>query len=103
MLKVALLVNPVAGIGGTVGLKGSDGQVVQKQAASMGGVARGAARVRRTLTRAAEVIERIDWVTWGGSMGAWLLDEFEIRPEVFDGPTGEPTARDTRLADVIKQ
>ena len=96
MLKIALLINPVAGIGGSVGLKGSDGRAVQSRAATMGGEARGFTRARRALVRAAEVLEQIDWVTWGGSMGGLLLDEFEVPGVVLETPVDEPTANDTR-------
>ncbi|MCH8141544.1 MAG: ATP-NAD kinase family protein [Proteobacteria bacterium] len=98
MLKIALLINPVAGIGGTVGLKGSDGHAIQSRAASLGGVPRGVERARRTLRHANAVIDRIDWVTWGGSMGALLFAELEIRGEVLSTPIGAPTAGDTRRA-----
>lgn len=98
MLKIALLINPIAGIGGTAGLKGSDGQAVQHKAAALGGVPRGVARTRRTLARAKKVIERIDWVTWGGSMGAELLDEFEIPCQVLEVFAGESSAIETHRA-----
>ncbi|MCZ6617097.1 MAG: NAD(+)/NADH kinase [Gammaproteobacteria bacterium] len=98
MLKIALLINPVAGIGGSVGLKGSDGRAVQSRAAALGGEARGVARARRTLVRSAEVLEQIDWVTWGGSMVGLLLDEFEAPGVVLETPVDEPTANDTRRA-----
>ena len=35
-LRVVLLINPVAGLGGTVALKGSDGQAVQQEALAKG-------------------------------------------------------------------
>ena len=44
-MKVALLVNPRAGLGGAVGLKGSDGPEVQTEAIARRGQARGASRV----------------------------------------------------------
>ncbi len=36
-MKIGLIINPVAGIGGSVGLKGSDGEEVQKLALEKGG------------------------------------------------------------------
>ena len=71
-LKFGLLVNPVAGIGGAVGLKGSDGAAIQTEARARGGEARGVARSRRALTAASHLAE-VQWFTWGGAMGADLL------------------------------
>ncbi|MCZ6640874.1 MAG: ATP-NAD kinase family protein [Gammaproteobacteria bacterium] len=98
MLKIALLINPVAGIGGTVGLKGSDGRAVQQSAAALGGVPRGVARTRRALARAQMALEHVNWVTWGGSMGAELLAEFETESQVLEIFAGESTATETRRA-----
>ena len=48
-VKLGLVINPMAGIGGAVGLKGSDGDQVQEQALAMGGQGRGEARLRTFL------------------------------------------------------
>jgi predicted polyphosphate/ATP-dependent NAD kinase len=37
-MRIGLIVNPIAGIGGRVGLKGSDGAEIQQLALSRGGV-----------------------------------------------------------------
>ncbi|NCF33044.1 MAG: ATP-NAD kinase, partial [Proteobacteria bacterium] len=42
-MKIGLLVNPLAGLGGAVALKGSDGEALQQQALSREGRGRGAA------------------------------------------------------------
>ena len=80
-MKIGLLVNPLAGLGGAVGLKGSDGDLLQQQARQRAGQARGASRVGQFLQHiltaneerehAADAQTRpIEWVTWGGEMGA---------------------------------
>lgn len=68
-LRVGLVVNPVAGIGGSVGLKGSDGEDVQAWARSLGGIP----AAPRRATEALEVLRRegvpFTLVTGGGPMG----------------------------------
>lgn len=55
-LRIGLIVNPVAGLGGRVGLKGSDGAEVVARALALGAVPEAGARTVRTLERlAAEV------------------------------------------------
>lgn len=56
---VGLVVNPVAGLGGAAGLKGSDGVEVQRAALAMGATPRAgerAARAVRTLTDRKSVV-----------------------------------------------
>ncbi len=73
MMHVGILVNPIAGIGGTVALKGSDGEAVQHEAASAGGKPRGGDRLVRMLVSLGETAGQFRWSTWGGDMGAhWL-------------------------------
>ncbi len=73
-LKVGLIVNPHAGIGGPVGLKGSDG--VYDEALAKGGVSRVAERVGVVIDAIDH--ERIDWVTVPGEMGADVLQQHGI-------------------------
>ena len=96
-LTFGLLVNPVAGIGGAVGLKGSDGAAIQAEARARGGEARGARRSRRALTSATRLAE-VRWFTWGGDMGERVLASIGIDCEVLGGTGDTTSAEDTGAA-----
>ena len=74
LLRIGLVVNPLAGIGGAVGLQGSDGEVVQRAARERDGKPRGEERLSIFLQalrpRLGGDFGRLVWCTWGGVMGA---------------------------------
>lgn len=96
MLKVGLLVNPRAGIGGAVALKGSDG--VFEQALARGGQPRAESRVPRTLSVLGKQSACCEWYCWGGEMGERYLLDAGIRAEVLGQPGRSTSATDTRAA-----
>lgn len=97
--RLGLVVNPKAGIGGSVGLKGSDGAAIQKQALALGAVP-------KALNRAIEAIQflvtlrgELEIVTYPGEMGANAAVACGFEPVVIGAITpGETTAADTRQA-----
>ncbi|MET8545238.1 ATP-NAD kinase, partial [Kitasatospora sp. NPDC004799] len=64
---IGLVVNPVAGLGGRVGLKGSDGAEVQRRALALG--ARPQAVDRATLTLR-QLPSEVELITADGALGA---------------------------------
>ena len=70
MVRLGLLVNPDAGLGGRLGLKGSDGQA--ELARSMGAEDRSGPRMRAMLEHFSSIhragFEDISWVTSEGRM-----------------------------------
>jgi predicted polyphosphate/ATP-dependent NAD kinase len=96
---IGLIVNPVAGLGGRVALKGSDGAEIQALARARGGVSPAADRAATTLCAMNAVKEVAMLLTCHGEMGetaatraGWAAEKLEAHP------TGETTAEDTRAA-----
>ncbi len=69
MKKLGLIVNPVAGVGGRVGLKGSDGAEVLRAALERGAMRDAPRRARQALERLARVRDHVEILTWPGEMG----------------------------------
>ena len=99
LLPGVLLVNPLAGIGGAVGLKGSDGDAIVAQALALGAQKRAAERVAITLEHLQPVQDCIQWFTWGGEMGESSLRAAGFAAQVLGRPSGErSSAADTEHA-----
>jgi predicted polyphosphate/ATP-dependent NAD kinase len=67
--KLGLIVNPVAGVGGRVGLKGSDGADVLRAALERGASRDAPRRAQTALERLSRLRDEIEIVTWPGEMG----------------------------------
>jgi predicted polyphosphate/ATP-dependent NAD kinase len=102
LLRIGLVVNPLAGIGGAVGLQGSDGEVVQRAARERDGKPRGEERLSIFLqalrTRLGGDFGRLAWCTWGGVMGAQILSSNGVIAQVAGEPAAQTSAQDTQLA-----
>jgi predicted polyphosphate/ATP-dependent NAD kinase len=96
-MRIGFVVNPIAGMGGRVGLKGTDGKVAEARA--RGATPRSPDRARRALAALAERVPGATLLTWGGPMGADVAREAGLDPTVLGEPSGEETtAGDTRAA-----
>jgi predicted polyphosphate/ATP-dependent NAD kinase len=97
--RVGLIVNPVAGLGGRVGLKGSDGAAVQQRALELGAVPRALDRTTEALVRLRPIAGEFEFVTYPGEMGEEAARRSEFDPEVIgEIVPGRTTAEDTRAA-----
>ena len=67
--KLGVVVNPVAGVGGRVGLKGSDGAEILRRALELGAVRDAPRRAQLALERLNRLRDHIEVVTWPGEMG----------------------------------
>jgi len=98
VLRVGLIVNPVAGLGGTAALKGSDGVATQRMARERGAVPQANARVVAALAPLRDRVAEFEFSTWGGAMGADVLRSVGIAARVDGQPADPSTAADTRAA-----
>ena len=97
MRTLGVVVNPVAGMGGRVGLKGTDGKVAEARA--RGAEPRAPDRAREALARVHELTPDTEVLTYGGEMGADPARAAGFEPTVVGHPDGEETAAgDTRVA-----
>ena len=97
--KLGLIVNPVAGLGGRVGLKGSDGPEVWKKALSLGAEPESPGRAMKTLERLADLRERLELVTYPAEMGEEEARACGFSPRVIGAiESGGTTPADTERA-----
>ena len=95
--RIGLIVNPYAGLGGRVGLKGSDGVETRRKALEMGAVPRSPARTVEALLELRELAEFMI-VTYPGQMGEDEVRDAGFEPEVIGATSGETSAEDTKRA-----
>jgi predicted polyphosphate/ATP-dependent NAD kinase len=96
MKKIGFLINPIAGMGGAVGLKGTDGKL--EEAATRGAVPQAKNRADITL-KALENNQDLTFLTPSGKMGEESLKETTFnRIQVISYPGIESTAKDTKIA-----
>jgi NAD+ kinase len=97
MRRVGLVVNPIAGMGGRVGLKGTDNKV--EEARNRGAEPRSPDRAREALEQLKTQPESVALYTYGGPMGEDEAIAAGFSPTVVGAPEREETtAADTRAA-----
>ncbi len=96
--RLGLIINPVAGLGGRVGLKGSDGAEIQRRALALGAVPRSQERAIQALERL-EPADGFELVTCPSEMGADAARACGFAPVVIGtARPGGTTAQDTITA-----
>jgi predicted polyphosphate/ATP-dependent NAD kinase len=97
--RLGLLVNPIAGMGGRVALKGTDGPGVLAEARQRGARPLAAQRARRALEAIARVDRSIELLAAPGVMGEELAAEVGLSAQPTGlARSGETTAHDTWVA-----
>jgi predicted polyphosphate/ATP-dependent NAD kinase len=93
--RLGLIVNPMAGIGGRVGLKGSDTEEIQQKALELGAIPQALDRTVEALD-GLQPVGHLDIITYPGEMGEDAARASGFDPTVIGSITaGETTAEDT--------
>jgi predicted polyphosphate/ATP-dependent NAD kinase len=102
MKKIGLIVNPIAGMGGSVGLKGTDGEVIQK-ALQLGAKPTTPARTEEMLS----LIKRNDlyFFVAPGKMGEDFIKKFNFKYEKVSEIQEDTSANDTKeiALEIVKR
>ena len=96
MKRLGLIVNPVAGLGGRVGLKGSDGVEIQTRALALGAVPLAGVRAAEAL-RALAGHGAFELLAGAGALGADVAAACGLAPRAVDSNLGpDRSTRDSR-------
>jgi predicted polyphosphate/ATP-dependent NAD kinase len=103
MTRIGFLINPIAGMGGRVGLKGTDAvaaEAVQRGAQPIANArALDALRELKRLLEGRPQASEPSWLTVSGAMGSDALQSAGFSPiEIAHDAAAEPSARDTQAA-----
>jgi len=99
--KLGIIVNPFAGMGGRVGLKGTDGQDIQKRCLELGGIAESPSRTVEALKQLLPIRNKVDIITYPYEMGEEESKRTGFNPKVIGSiKKGATTAQDTKKAAV---
>jgi predicted polyphosphate/ATP-dependent NAD kinase len=113
-LHLGLIINPLAGLGGSLALKGSDGPAMRQRLQTLSSEQRNRARdrVERAFRPLQDRLSDLQFSTWSDAMGANLMSDLGIAADVAgcapgDSPSDplcDTAAEDTRCAAIaLKQ
>lgn len=97
LFRLGLIINPLAGLGGSVGLKGSDGQA--EKALALGATPQAMLRANTALTELLSQRDNVEVLTVAGDMGESVCAELGLHYQVVYRAAAIPsTADDTEAA-----
>jgi predicted polyphosphate/ATP-dependent NAD kinase len=91
VFKLGIIVNSYAGLGGSVGLKGSDGEHVQREALARGAEPRAQMRMSRALSVIASMRDQFRIYCFAGDMGEAVAVAQGFATKVIGQAANEPT------------
>ena len=99
--KVGFIVNPIAGMGGAVGLKGTDGKQILQQAVTLGAKSVAPARAETFLSQLAPIKDHLLLFVGAGLMGETEAKNHNFRYKVFGQQKKDTKPEDT--IDIAKK
>lgn len=105
MKKIGLIVNPIAGMGGKVGLNGTDGVHILNKAIKLGATPEAPAKALRALEKLLSLREQLLIVTCSSNMGQIQAESLGFRTKVvYNSKDSMTNSNDTKLgAKKIKE
>ena len=101
--KLGLIVNPIAGMGGKVGLKGSDGQKTLNYARELGAKPESNLKTKYALEHLLSLNDDFDLITCSGLMGENVAKDCGVTPIIIGLHNSDTTSEDTiRAANEMK-
>ena len=99
--KVGFIVNPIAGMGGAVGLKGTDGKQILQKAVTLGAKSVAPARAETFLSQLAPIKDHLLLFVGAGLMGETEAKNHNFRYKVFGQQKKDTKPEDT--IDIAKK
>lgn len=93
--KLGIVINPIAGMGGRVGLKGTDGQEVLEEARKRGAKSEAPAKALKALSKLEAIKDDITLLVASGAMGEDIAKEAGLNYEVIHKLEGDSQPEDT--------
>ncbi|MGM0396895.1 MAG: ATP-NAD kinase family protein [Bacillota bacterium] len=97
-MKLGVIVNPIAGMGGKVGLKGTDGPEVLEKARKLGANPESPGKAEKALRTLVPLKGKLEILTFPGDMGENEMRNLGFEPTVLDSVKENPSAEDTEKA-----
>jgi len=95
-MKIGFLINPVAGMGGKVALKGTDGEDILRRALELGAIAEANIRSSIAVAEFSSAAAGHEFYAPAGEMGGELLSQNGISPKIIFEPSEKTTSDDTK-------
>ena len=86
VFKLGLIINPISGMGGSVGLKGTDGKEILDKALKLGAKPNAETRTKQVLEELKSIKSKLKFYCPSGAMGACVLKEMGFSYELLKDP-----------------
>ncbi|NMA85840.1 MAG: ATP-NAD kinase family protein [Tissierellia bacterium] len=97
-MKLGFIVNPIAGMGGKVGLKGTDGEEVLKKALELGAEPEAPIKAKKALEVLVPIKDKLEIYTYPNNMGEDMAEELGFSIKVLGEKKTNTSPDDTEKA-----